>query len=555
MPKQYSQRPLEPKQYHQPQYESLSSLYSGPRFTDQLEARYFQYYCTEIAVDIAANCRSPIWDRIIPQAGESESFIGHGIAALGAFSLSDKMSTNYSVGRERMSVGAPAAMSNPHYQYALIQYCKALKMMQEGLQRKIWGRTRTSLVRFLIAILFDCIRKATSKHASYSNSVKHLLKPILSQIASLVIFCVESLMGNADSASIHASRSINLIYQWRFQHAKSDKALCAQDAFEEDLYPAFPGLDLQALLHLDDRTKHVHLDLARILDAAMTGAPKILTTLNNCVISGQLLLRRNLHFIAGHRLDSYPNIGTISEFSVAHSKSRWSVALGHIQVPNSQRVAQKAYLAEINSYKADLEDFLKASSNSDSSIAFYACTICKIHTAMNTILLTGACFPPRTSWDSLLPDFQDIVTLCEKIYPQASANGGSTYTFDMGLIVPLAVVAIRCRDITLKKRAVGLLLSKPGYREGIWDAEAMGNICEWFIEIEEEARLNELSYVAGGIEGEGRLVKDDAATEHKVPTLLMVQFELNERKARVVCAMPDRGKKAERAIQEKVISW
>jgi hypothetical protein len=43
--------------------------------------------------------------------------------------------------------------------------------------------------------------------------------------------------------------------------------------------------------------------------------------------------------------------------------------------------------------------------------------------------------------------------------------------------------------------------------------------------IEEEAKLNELSYVEGGIVGEGRLVKDEATTEAQMPTLLTVHFE------------------------------
>jgi hypothetical protein len=100
-----------------------------------------------------------------------------------------------------------------------------------------------------------------------------------------------------------------------------------------------------------------------------------------------------------------------------------------------------------------------------------------------------------------------------------------------------------------------LLLSVPGYREGIWDAEATGRVCEWIIELEEEARLHELSYAANGTHGEGRLVKEESAREDKVLTLLIVQFELNERKVRAVCLVRNRGMAEEMAVKEKVISW
>lgn len=391
--------------------------------------------------------------------------------------------------------------------------------MREGLQRQIWGRTRTTL------------------------------------IASLVIFCIESLLNNADSASIHASKSISLLYQWRHQHAISDKHLCAQDAFEEDLYPAFPGLDLQALLHLDDRPQVVHSEFQKYLDQGLEGHPKTLTTLNEGIVACQLLLRRSLHFIAAWRvLDGYPDITKLDD-SAINGKVLWSVALGPLSIPLSKRVEQRSYLADINRYKTALNDLLEASNQSEYSMVFYAGAICKIHTAMNTILLTGSCLPARTSCHSLLSEFHEIVTLCEQIYLQASSKGGSTYVFDMGLIVPLSVVAIRCRDVRLRKNAIKLLLSKPGYREGIWDAEAMGHVCKWVVTIEEEASLDELSYVAGKIDDQGRLGKDEAAAEDKIPTLLMVHFKLNDRKARAFCAVPVRGKDEELVLKETVISW
>ena len=361
-------------------------------------------------------------------------------------------------------------------------------------------------------------------------------------------------MGNADSASIHAARSVNLISQWWLQHLKSGKALCASDAFEEDLYPAFPGLDLQGLLHLDIRTKEVHLEFTRFIDEALPETPKTLETLDSCIIAGQLLLRRNLHFIAGWRMDTHPDIHTLLENHLPHSNTTWSVALGYIRIPTSQRMAQKCYLTELDNYKLKLDAFLQTSIITDNTAALYVNT-CRIHVAMDTILLTGACFPPRTSWDSLLPEFEEIVTLCERFYPQVSARGGSTYKFDIGLIVPLAVVAVRCRDIALKRRAIDLLLSKPGYREGIWDAEAMGHICEWFLEREEEAAiLNKLEDAVDCKEREGRLVQDKTAAKDKVPTLLMILFELNQRRARIVYAMPEQGM-AEMVLKEDVISW
>ena len=393
-------------------------------------------------------------------------------------------------------------------------------MMQEELQGKLWGHTRTAL------------------------------------IASLLIYCIESLLGNVHSASIHAARSIGLLYTWRHQHAVSGKSLCAQDAFEQDLYPAFPGLDIQALLHLDDRPRNVHLGFQIYLDYSSHCFTSKLTSLNDGAEACQLLLRRNLHFIAAWRItDEYPHIASSLDHLVGNGQVWWSIALGPLKIPPSKRMEQKSCLEDIATYTASLNELQQQhSSESESSMAFSVYSTCRIHTAMNKILMTAACLPLRASWDSLMPDFLEIVNLCENLYPQVSSAGGTTYGFDVGLIVPLAVVAIRCRELWLRKKAIVLLLSRPGYREGIWDAEAMGHVCEWILEIEDEEEGN-LSYMPAGIEGEGRLVRDEPAGEWKKATLLMVHFELDERRAKPFCALPMGRDGGEWILKDKIISW
>jgi hypothetical protein len=90
------------------------------------------------------------------------------------------------------------------------------------------------------------------------------------------------------------------------------------------------------------------------------------------------------------------------------------------------------------------------------------------------------------SWDSLLPEFEEIVILSARICPQASFQDGSMFNFDVGLIVPLSMLAIRCRDPGLRKQAIDVLLSKHGYRERIWDAEAMGHVSKWILELKKK---------------------------------------------------------------------
>lgn len=90
----------------------------------------------------------------------------------------------------------------------------------------------------------------------------------------------------------------------------------------------------------------------------------------------------------------------------------------------------------------------------------------------------------------------------EETTPQRSCVSG------LGYVMPLHLVAARCRNPHLRRRALELLMSCPR-REGLWDAQLTGKVVSQTIAIEEDAMVS----VPGG---DGRIMADKRVMSVKI---------------------------------------
>jgi hypothetical protein len=114
----------------------------------------------------------------------------------------------------------------------------------------------------------------------------------------------------------------------------------------------------------------------------------------------------------------------------------------------------------------------------------------QIHELMAHIMLAGAFFTTQTEYDQFLPEYQTIMSLVEYVYPHlVDLQGGQPlYQFDLGIIIALYLVGVRCRDRATRDRAVNLVRLHQEYREGMWDTGGVGIIIAWLRELEDGMR-------------------------------------------------------------------
>jgi len=139
--------------------------HTGPDFSCEDEARYFQFYCENVAAQLSGPFKTTLWDRLIPQAVATEPLIKHAVVAVAALN------------RSRIDVAKGMGKSNPHHQFALLQYGKALKRIRDTLTEGIKDPRR-------------------------------------SLMACMLVFCLECLQGYQSSASNQASVGVALLQRW-----------------------------------------------------------------------------------------------------------------------------------------------------------------------------------------------------------------------------------------------------------------------------------------------------------------------------------------------------
>jgi hypothetical protein len=101
-------------------------------------------------------------------------------------------------------------------------------------------------------------------------------------------------------------------------------------------------------------------------------------------------------------------------------------------------------------------------------------------------------------YDSLLPQYNTIVTLSEEIYPFLipSSQSQPIFRFDVGIIAALSKVALICRDKDIRYRVIDLCMESGRYREGTWQGSTIGDITGWIADMEEVWR-NEKGMIPG----------------------------------------------------------
>jgi hypothetical protein len=133
--------------------------------------------------------------------------------------------------------------------------------------------------------------------------------------------------------------------------------------------------------------------------------------------------------------------------------------------------------------------------------------------------------------------YQRIMDLVEYVYPYLvqGKNGEPLYRFDLGIIIAIFLVGVRCRHKATRDRAVHMLNLNQEYHEGMWDTGGAGNMVTWLSEIEDERRDEN-----GDIEEENRA------------SITKVHLDLPQRRG-VICVV--QRAKPDLMNIEKAFSW
>lgn len=241
----------------EPYIPPIQYIPSTRRFTSAHESRFFTLYMHETAPQISGPFQTSLWTRLIPQACEAEPFIRQLVIATAA--LSHACTEEFSEHGDLW-----AANRRLTYSYALKHYEKALRGMRNAILKG-----------------------------------KYNLRNAL--LACLLVFCFESLHGDAKSTANHVASGLALLQEWMADRTISKSVAVPRsgrfEGLDVEILHAFAGLDVQALFFkgAPSATQHLRF-LEQFSDTVKTQMPSTFETLEDVKAYWFLVQRRNYHF-------------------------------------------------------------------------------------------------------------------------------------------------------------------------------------------------------------------------------------------------------------------
>lgn len=294
-------------------------------------------------------------------------------------------------------------------------------------------------------------------------------------IACLLFTCFESLRGHHSPALLHLDNGINLLLE--LQSDSSPKPGVAVPTYPTAPYT--PLLALRALLtHLDTQAAQlIPARRKRLRPSPVPSRNYTFTSLEEAQRASDELWNYCLYTLQPSAASQHPSPHP-SRTDLAHLQSRYTTALSTFLHSHPTRTPRER----------------KASA------------LLRLHALVAALSLSPASVSlSEEAWSAHTADFAAILSLARSIMEDDSdtAGGVGRVGLDTGVLGPLYLVALRCREGVMRRGAVELL--GRGGREGLWDSGLLARVAGRVVGIEEDGGGG----CGGGKEGRERVADVD----------------------------------------------
>ncbi|KAF2095407.1 hypothetical protein NA57DRAFT_44433 [Rhizodiscina lignyota] len=287
-------------------------------------------------------------------------------------------------------------------------------------------------------------------------------------VACLLFTCLELLCGNFETAIVHVANGFRILNGLSSAElaGRSHQQIAETNTIEKEVAPVFQHLSVLCLLfgqtHAFDTAGHV-----------ATTEFATFTSLGNARLNLFELFSQVFRFI-----------------KVASNKAD----KGSIDV--TDLIEKVKFERRLQHWYSCMEQYVETAAKSGRHVDENAVNILRMHHRTILVWLSVCLSVDGADLDLHTSNFEEIVRLCESIARNSPGStttsppqtpGHNKFSFGMGMIPSLYWVARECRDSTIRKRALDLLLKAP-LRESLWDAHVFSKIAERAKAIEESQK-------------------------------------------------------------------
>lgn len=379
-----------------------------------VENQYLKYFQQETTSNFPSTWDWSIWNRLMLQGCHHEAFIRDAVVAIGA--LHKSLQTSAAAHHDSKDLEELARLQR---QFAYQSYGRALKKIQHAINTG--SRPRDAL------------------------------------IACLLIVCFESHTGGRYQALLHAQHGLRIYHQLPLKDRPSK--------VEDDIADAFRNLDISISTIYDDRSVETHEALLDEDASITTAMPSVFSNLGEAKRYWHVIMRRCCHFIPTTWVHTSPS-SLIQPFKTSFPGGSTTgigtnIHTAAFTTASTLVARQKEYYAEMCRWiDAFTPVVARIRRNTESTLrAFVMASMLQIQALNAKVTLAGILYVGEMSYDDHLDDFTSMISLAHDVLRIRNAWASVSYftgmfVLDLGLVMPLFTLLLKCRDHGLRCRAL-----------------------------------------------------------------------------------------------------
>jgi hypothetical protein len=370
--------------------------------------------------------------------GHEEPVVRNAIIALGT------LHEDY---QDRCGKYSPQLIDDQSYQHALKLYGGALRELNQRLNEPTKSNAKLAIIASILFACFEVLRRNNMAAViHYQQGMRELIRQM-------------NLPQSTDNSLTPYSPGSKV----RFREMPQDEV--------DELLRVFARYDIQACTFSKDIAEPLSTDVSQV--------PRILPT--NLTLSQ-----------VRYHLDNL----LVSVYQLVKSDARMYRYWKRDAVPLDWQTRRQEALEIFDAWMAALENFFSAQGPRLSSTDIKSLLGLRLQIKTAVIMLK-VCIDsgPESTFDDFEDDFEDMVFKVEQMTTALAMpeqrpleDEATPFTMELGIVHPLFFVACKCRDWSLRRRAVAQL--KRAGKEGVWEGPIVAVLAQRIMELEEEGLEN-----------------------------------------------------------------
>ncbi|CAM6130045.1 unnamed protein product [Calypogeia fissa] len=285
---------------------------------------------------------------------------------------------------------------------------------------------------------------------------------------------------------------LNLMQEWlkKQQTAKhmSGLRLPNHQVMDDGLFHCFMRLDVAIMHYYDRRQGEFHREQSLEGRETVQHMPRSFDNLEEAGVYLSVIMKRIMHFIKWIESEAL-QLCYVRQHRLGTTELENTFPNRHLKAIVGPRLAElESYSCELARWATAFQPIMDRSRTPVGQIEMLLVLFLRLHQKSLVIMLGGLKCHEECLYDQYLPEHIEIVALSDTLlrHPSlAQSAGKAVFVFDPNIILPLLIVAIKCRNWVIRRRAIKLLQANPR-REGTWDSSLAAGIKLWHKTLEEK---------------------------------------------------------------------